>query len=62
VIGVLGGFTGFQSFPGSLPAFFQGLEETGFVEGQNISIESRWADGHYDRLPSLAAELVAMWL
>ena len=57
-IGVLGGFTGFQSFPGSLPAFFQGLKETGFVEGQNISIESRWADGHYDRLPSLAAELV----
>src|SRR5690242_12424895 len=58
VIGVLGGFTGFQSFPVSLPAFFQGLKETGFVEGQNISIESRWADGHYDRLPSLAAELV----
>jgi len=44
--------------PGRLPAFFQGLKETGFVEGRNLSIEFRWADGHYDRLPSLAAELV----
>jgi putative tryptophan/tyrosine transport system substrate-binding protein len=58
VIGVLGGFTGFSSFPGALPAFFQGLKETGFVEGKDISLEFRWADGHYDRLPSLAAELV----
>jgi putative ABC transport system substrate-binding protein len=58
VIGVLGGFTGFSSFPGALPAFNQGLKEIGFVEGKDITIESRWADGHYDRLPSLAAELV----
>ena len=35
-----------------------GLKETGFVEGRDISIEFRWADGAYDRLPSLAAELV----
>ena len=44
--------------PGALAAFYQGLKETGFVEGKNISIEFRWADGHYDRLPSLATELV----
>ena len=41
-----------------MPAFVQGLKDAGFVEGRNISIEIREADGHYDRLPSLAAELV----
>ena len=40
-----------------LQAFKQGLEASGFVEGQNIAIEYRWADDHYDRLPDLAAEL-----
>jgi ABC-type uncharacterized transport system substrate-binding protein len=39
-------------------AYRSGLSESGFVEGQNIAIEFRWAEGHYDRLPSLAAELV----
>jgi putative ABC transport system substrate-binding protein len=39
-------------------AYRSGLSESGFFEGQNIAIEFRWAEGHYDRLPSLAAELV----
>jgi putative ABC transport system substrate-binding protein len=41
-----------------LAGFRQGLKDAGYVEGQNIALEFRWAEGRYDRLPSLVAELV----
>ena len=58
-IGVL---TATSPGPSSAPfmgAFRQGLSEAGYVEGQNLVIEYRYAEGHYDRLPALAADLVA---
>jgi ABC-type uncharacterized transport system substrate-binding protein len=58
VIGVLGSAAS-GAFPGAEAAFIQGLKDTGFIEGKNISIEWRWAEGQYDRLPSLAGELVS---
>ena len=56
VIGYLGGASP-GAFAPFVAAFRQGLNETGFVEGQNVAIEYRWAEGQYDRLPSLAADL-----
>src|SRR5215472_2502185 len=56
VIGVLGTTSRDKSVP-SLAGFRQGLKAAGFNEGENVAIEYRWADGNYDRLPALAAEL-----
>jgi putative tryptophan/tyrosine transport system substrate-binding protein len=57
VIGLLG-----STFPGpnttNVAAFRQGLIESGYVEGKNVTIECRWAKGLYDWLPALAADLV----
>jgi putative ABC transport system substrate-binding protein len=58
VIGYLNGTTP-EANAASLAAFRQGLSETGWVEGQNLKIEYRWAEFHYDRLPGLAADLVS---
>jgi ABC-type uncharacterized transport system substrate-binding protein len=57
VVGFLGSPT-----PGSytplVAAFLNGMEETGYIEGQNVAIEYRWAEGRFERLPALAADLV----
>lgn len=57
VVGYLGSENP-ELFASRLSAFRQGLASTGFVEGKNVTIEYRWGQGHNDRLPALAAELV----
>jgi putative ABC transport system substrate-binding protein len=55
VIGYLSSFSPLNPF---VAAFRQGLSEVGYVEGQNLTIEYRWAENRYERLPALAADLV----
>jgi len=57
VIGILGGGSS-AAFAPFVAAFHGGLRETGYVEGENLVIESRWAEGAYDRLPAMASDLV----
>jgi putative ABC transport system substrate-binding protein len=57
VIGFLGAASA-ELFVSQVHAFRQGLSETGHAEGRNVTIEYRWAEGRYDRLPELATDLV----
>jgi putative ABC transport system substrate-binding protein len=57
VIGLLGSES-LDLWASRMRAFHQGLSETGYVDGRNVAIEYRWAEGHNDRLPALAADLV----
>jgi putative ABC transport system substrate-binding protein len=57
VIGYLGSPTP-GSYTALVAAFLHGLEELGYIEGQNVAIEYRWAEGRFEQLPALAADLV----
>src|SRR3954451_24965800 len=57
LIGFLGSETA-EAFGGRLRAFREGLGESGYMEGRNLMIEYRWAEGQNDRLPDLAGDLV----
>ena len=58
VIGVLHGVSAAQ-WADRMVGFHRGLAEAGFAEGRNVGIEYRWAEGHFDRLPAMAADLVS---
>src|SRR6516165_7250443 len=58
VIGYLGTQSADDDYKNVTVPFLQGLKETGYVEGQNVAIEYRWAENQTDRLPALAADLV----
>jgi putative tryptophan/tyrosine transport system substrate-binding protein len=57
MIGLLGSES-LDLWANRMPEFYQGLSETGYVDGKNVVLEYRWAEGHNDRLPALAADLV----
>src|SRR5262249_60954664 len=56
VIGILASVSP-APYAGFIAAIKEGLQQTGYVEGRNVTIEYRWAEDHYDRLPQLAADL-----
>jgi len=58
VVGFIG-LTSFDEWKRYVEAFLQGLGAAGYVVGRNVAMEYRWAEGHYDRLPAMAADLVA---
>jgi hypothetical protein len=57
VVGILGSTTP-EGLRGGMAAFMQGLRDAGFIPGQNVVLEQRWANDQYDRLPEMAADLV----
>ena len=58
VIGLLGSQSADDEYKNRIVPFLQGLKDAGYVEGQNVAIEYRYAENQYDRLPVLAADLV----
>src|SRR3974390_3017166 len=58
VIGYLTAFSAQGATAKQLAGYFKGLGETGYVEGRNVSIEYRWAESQFDRLPAMMADLV----
>src|SRR6516164_6947257 len=58
VIGYLGSQSADNDYKNRTVPFLQGLKETGYVEGQNVAVEYRWAENQYERLPAFAADLV----
>jgi putative ABC transport system substrate-binding protein len=57
LVGYLSGLS-HNAYPTAMMAVLQGLKESGYVDGQNVTIDYRWADGRNERLPALASELV----
>ena len=58
VIGFLSAQSADDDYKFTTVPFLQGLKEIGYVEGQNVAVEYRWAENQYERLPALAADLV----
>src|SRR5436190_16991980 len=60
LIGFLHGSALVGPYPVYVARFLDGLKEQGFEPGRNLALEYRWAEGHYDRVPALTAELLAL--